>query len=323
MAIAQPPIVPIVGGGPAGMSCALWLKSYGLRPLIVEHSARLGGMQRASPYPNLGLLGAPGKTARENADAFERHIESEAIETLRETAPVRVQTNGDGGFTLELAGADGAIRSVAAPALVIATGTAFRGSEWIGRVAGARALVAAGRILPNPAAAGEPDIDLGAHVLIVGGGDNAFDVAHQIARPGRRVTVALRGAKPRAQPALVERAYRSANAEIRANAEVTALIDGGHGIAVQFDDGSALVADRVVLCLGFTPNTREPWIESLGLKMDGNGYLAVDAGMVTSHRGVFAIGDVSNPRNPCTASALAAGATAARAIHDRLTGAQP
>lgn len=316
-------IVPIVGGGPAGMSCALWLKTYGLRPLIVERQARLGGMQRASPYPNLGLLGAPGKTARENADAFERHIEIEAIETLRETAPVGVREQDGGGFTLELAGADGGARSVAAPALVIATGTAFRGSEWIGRVAGARALVADGRILPNPAAAGEPGIDLGSQVLIVGGGDNAFDVAHQIARPGRRVTVAMRAAKPRAQPVLVERAHRAANAEIRTDAAVTALIDGGHGVAVQFADGSALVADRIVLCLGFAPNTGEPWIESLGLTTDGHGYIAVGADMETSRRGVFAIGDVSNPRNPCTATALAAGAAAARAIHNRLTGIQP
>ena len=30
------PIVPIVGGGPAGMSCALWLNNYGLHPVIVE-----------------------------------------------------------------------------------------------------------------------------------------------------------------------------------------------------------------------------------------------------------------------------------------------
>ncbi len=67
-------IVPIIGGGPAGMSCALWLVNYGFAPVIIERSTALGGMAHASPYPNEWLLGRPGETARENAEAFARHI---------------------------------------------------------------------------------------------------------------------------------------------------------------------------------------------------------------------------------------------------------
>lgn len=314
-----PSIVPIVGGGPAGMSCALWLKNYGFRPLIIERKAMLGGMQRASPYPNHWLLGWPGQTARQNAEAFVRHIEAEAVECWREAAPRRVRTLPGGGFGLAIACADGAVRTAEARALVIATGTEFRCDEWLDRVHGARALAAQGRILPNPAAAGEPGIDLGARVLIIGGGDNAFDVAHQIARPGRRLTIAMRAAKPRAQPVLVERARAMADTEIKAGATVTALTDGAQGIAVRFSDGSLLAADRIVLCLGFAPNTREPWIESLNLSLDRDGYIAVDTNMESSRQGVFAVGDVSNPRNPCTVTALASGAAAARAIFNRLT----
>ncbi|MFM8314948.1 MAG: NAD(P)-binding protein, partial [Deltaproteobacteria bacterium] len=47
----------IVGGGPAGCSCALWLKHLGLKPLLIERSHRLGGLQNDSPYPNIWILG--------------------------------------------------------------------------------------------------------------------------------------------------------------------------------------------------------------------------------------------------------------------------
>src|SRR5262249_56578772 len=54
------PIVPIIGGGPAGMSCALWLHNYGMHPVIIEKEGALGGMAQLSPYPNEWLLGQRG-----------------------------------------------------------------------------------------------------------------------------------------------------------------------------------------------------------------------------------------------------------------------
>ena len=49
--------VLIIGGGPAGCSCALWLKHLGFNPLIVEIKGRLGGLQNDSPYSNGWILG--------------------------------------------------------------------------------------------------------------------------------------------------------------------------------------------------------------------------------------------------------------------------
>ena len=78
--IAHAPIIPVLGGGPAGMSCALWLSNYGLRPLIIEAQATLGGMAGRDPYPNPWLLGRPGLRGRDNAAEFARHIEAIKIE---------------------------------------------------------------------------------------------------------------------------------------------------------------------------------------------------------------------------------------------------
>src|SRR2546427_11613496 len=88
---SQAPIVPIIGGGPAGMSCALWLHNYGLKPVIIEQADALGGMARLSPYPNAWLLGGRGKSARENAVEFAAHIRELAIETWLGARPQRLR----------------------------------------------------------------------------------------------------------------------------------------------------------------------------------------------------------------------------------------
>ena len=90
LTMSEATIVPIIGGGPAGMSCALWLHNYGLRPVLIEKEAALGGMARLSPYPNEWLLGRAGETARENADAFARHIRRTTVETWLGARPQRV-----------------------------------------------------------------------------------------------------------------------------------------------------------------------------------------------------------------------------------------
>lgn len=304
------------------MSCALWLKNYGLHPVIIERKSQLGGMQRESPYPDFSQLGRRGVTARQNAETFVRHIEMEKIEIVRGAVPERVRRKPDGTFALDIAVTGEAPRALDAFALVIATGTDFRSADWLDGLANARALADAGRILIGPAAAGEPDADLGARVLVVGGGDNAFDVAHHVAETGRHVTIGVRG-ESHVQPVLAERVRHlvaQGRAAVKPNVTVQAVADGPHGIAVQFDDGSTFEADRIVLCLGYVPNTDASWIEQLGVTKDTHGYIVVDGNMETSCPGVFAVGDVSNPHHPCAATALGAGTMAAREILKRSAG---
>lgn len=314
-------IVPIVGGGPAGMSCALWLKNYGLQPIIIEQNSQLGGMQRASPYPDLSQLGRRGVTARQNAEVFVNHIEAEGIEILRDAAPTRVRRAPDSRFALDVI-TGGATRTIVSPALVIATGTDFRSDDWLDSVANSRALVANGRIVIGPAAAGEPGTELGGRVLVVGGGDNAFDVAHHLVQSGRHVTIAVRGT-PHVQPVLAERVHADAaqgRIAVIADVVVKAVADGPNGVVVLFDGGTTLDVDRIVLCLGYVPNSDAAWIGTLGIAKDAGDYIVVDGNMETSCRGVFAIGDVANSHHPCAATAIAAGTMAAREILKRAAG---
>lgn len=319
---SQAPIVPILGGGPAGMSCALWLSNYGLRPLIVEPEAALGGMARRDPYPNPWLLGWPGMRGREDAVEFARHIEAIKIECWFGARPQRARRLADGQFALDIAfSSQRPTRAVTCTAMVIATGTEFRGAEWLDAVENAHHLARRGRVHLGPAWSGEPGVDLGSRIAVIGGGDNAFDVGRMLAEQGITTSIIVRGQSPRAQPSLVERfrAFEpSGLAEVLTERTVRALEEIGANVRLHLDDRSTRDVDHVVLLLGYRPNTHESWLADLALKQDRAGYLIVDDNMETSRRGVFAVGDVADPVHPCIATAIATGTMAAREIQKRL-----
>jgi thioredoxin reductase (NADPH) len=318
--MSQPAIVPVIGGGPAGMSCALWLHNYGLRPIIIEKERVLGGLAQRSPFPDEGLLGRPGESARENAGAFAGHIRLLKIETWLGAAPARVRLAA-GELALEVQDAEGSTVSLVSRALVIATGTRFAGEEWLDRVRDARAWGHRGRVHVGAPWAGEAGNDLGSHVAVIGGGDNAFDVSRMLIEKGVRATIVMRAKTPRAQPIMIKRLRKheiSGMARVIAGRTVEALTERSGRVAVCLDDGSELAVDHVLLLFGYSPNSHESWIADLALAHDDRGYVSVDQNMETSCRGVFAIGDVANPRHPCIPTAVGNATKAAREIGRRL-----
>ena len=77
----------------------------------------------------------------------------------------------------------------------------------------------------------------------------------------------------------------------KANVNVHCLDGVGTEAGVLLSDGRLLPADSVIAATGACAPR---WIESSGLKLDANGYVAVDAyNCSTSHANVFAAGDVS------------------------------
>ncbi|MBE9547204.1 MAG: FAD-dependent oxidoreductase, partial [Proteobacteria bacterium] len=53
--------------------------------------------------------------------------------------------------------------------------------------------------------------------------------------------------------------------------------------------------DRVLVCIGRSPNTADIGLEKLGVKMDDNGWIIADERMETGVPSVYAIGDVLGP----------------------------
>lgn len=112
----------IIGGGPAGCQCALWLKMLGSDPLLLEQTNHLGGLQNESPYKNNWVIGMLNTTGRELAVHMQQHIKSLDIPVMFSAKLDRFVVDKN-GFTVWVND-----QEIQAATLVIATGVKQRGA---------------------------------------------------------------------------------------------------------------------------------------------------------------------------------------------------
>lgn len=161
--------VAIVGGGPAGLSCAYFLARRGFRPVIFEAEQRPGGMLvQAIPAYRL---------PRETVAREIRMIEQLGVEIRTNSALGRDFSLDD----LQSDGYEAVFLAVGAPGSVAMD---VPGEE-------ARGVVAAGDFLKQYNIRGS--VPVGKQVVVVGGGNAAIDAARTAVRLGpEKVTVVYR-----------------------------------------------------------------------------------------------------------------------------------
>ena len=120
----------IVGGGPAGASCALWLARLGLSPLLVEASERLGGLGNDNPFADDWIAVLPGVTGQQVAANIDASVRAAGVPLRLSTDHGR--TSCKGGIEATLAG-PGRNHARARPHLVIASGVRARACLTIRR----------------------------------------------------------------------------------------------------------------------------------------------------------------------------------------------
>lgn len=311
--------VLILGGGPAGLSAALWLRNLGLEPLVVEAGDRLGGLQNLNFLANDWVLGQRDQTGPELAARFVAHAAERGITLLRERRLAAVEGR-QGAFRARLRQLGGAEQEIACAAILVATGTRFRAEEVLAEVAGIGG-IPPDRIAYGPWAFADLERLAGARVLVVGGGDNAFENARLLLGRGAQVTLAVRS-RLRAQQALIEAVTGGARFRLLRPASLLSLTEGPEGLAAGIDTAGgpqAVTVDRLHVLAGYEPNSRfiaESFAPQLAaaMAMDEAGYLRTDAAGRCGAVGVYAAGDVCNPRFPSVVSAIAQGALAAKTI---------
>jgi pyruvate/2-oxoglutarate dehydrogenase complex dihydrolipoamide dehydrogenase (E3) component len=135
------------------------------------------------------------------------------------------------------------------------------------------------------------------HLVIVGGGPIGMEMAQAHRRLGSRVTV-LEGMRAMAKDdpelaAVVLGQIREEGIDIREGAMVE-KVGGSAGaitVTIKTDQGTDTVeGTHLLLAVGRKPNISELGLDAAGIKSERSG-ITVDAGLVTSNRKVFAIGD--------------------------------
>lgn len=155
-------------------------------------------------------------------------------------------------------------------------------------------------------------------VVIVGGGYIAVEFATIFHGLGAQVTqlyrgdLFLRGFDADVRKVLADE-MRKRGVDLRFHADVTHLDKTPEGIRATLTNGATLDADVILYATGRTPKTAGLGLERIGVELDGEGAVRVDAYSRTSLPHVYAVGDVTNRLN-LTPMAIAEGQAVAETL---------
>jgi len=314
-AAAHLPIL-VVGAGPAGLSCALWLHNLGLRVWLIDSSTRMGGLQNLNTLANDWVLGHIGQTGPQLAAQFARHVAALPVRTSLGVSHFEAWRSGSHWTVRVHSEEDTAQTSCAA--VVLATGTRVRGRESLRDVSGVEAVEQ--HLRYGPAAfEGVADAARG-RTLIVGGGDNAVENARMLVEQGGEVLVLARSSF-RAQAGLFAVLQGHPRVRCLSPARLLALLPQAHGFRAEFSGPQgveSIQAERLHVLTGYEPNSDfsanfaiDIWQR---LQHDAQAYLHVDACGRCGPEWMYAAGDLCNPAFPSVVSAIAQGASVAKII---------
>lgn len=280
----------IVGGGPAGVSCAVWLARLGLSPMLIEAGERLGGLTAANPFADDWTAVLPGATGQQVAANLAQSARAAGVPVALRSPVVQARVE-ENLYILDLTESRAA---VCGRSLVIASGVQARNlpgyapqARWPG-------------VLVGPGSAIVAQDYTGLSVAVLGGGDNAFENFVYVRGRGAK-TVHLYSRTVRAQSQWVARAGDA----------------GVHRGDYDVDPAARTVNGRrydlILVFYGWEPQAA--FVDGLELARDERGYIRTDTATAqTSLPGVYAIGEVANRMHPCVVTAMADGVVAAKAI---------
>lgn len=287
----------VVGGGPAGLTAAIYARRAGKTAVVLEKNA-FGGQIAWSPkvenYPGIDSI-----SGLELADRLVGHALAQGAQLELEEI-VRVEAAGSEKLLTAASGARFRARAV-----VVATGARPRplGLENEQRLTGAGVSYCA--VCDGAFYAGRP-------AAVVGGGSAALQDALYLCDICSTVTLIHRRSEFRGEAALADALRARPNARLVLGATVTALLGGTEltGLRVRRADGTEYeeAVDGLFIAVGHDPETA--LLRGLA-PLDENGLALLDEGCACTVPGVFAAGDLRRKDVYQLTTASADGAVAA------------
>jgi thioredoxin reductase (NADPH) len=317
----------IAGGGPAGLTAALYAAREGMDTLVVERAAPGGQAATTERLENIpgfadGIEGAMfGKQLSRQALKF-------GVEMLEAQEAARIFSH-DNYHCLETAGRS----TYSASALLIATGSRYRRLE----VPGEESFIGAG---VHFCATCDGPFYKGQRVTVVGGGNSAAEESLFLLKFVEQVKLLVRGKELKASEIIREKVRRHPQIDLHFETEVVQF-NGSKGkltgLIIKNKGTGALEeiqTPAVFIFIGQMPNTS--FLKGSNILLDRWGYTVTGHNLIhlsgrplgyekrepefleTSVPGIFAAGDVRGGSTKQVASAAGEGATAALLIREYL-----
>jgi thioredoxin reductase (NADPH) len=273
--------VIIIGGGPAGLTAALYAARAAAEPLVLIGEA-VGGQAATTHeienYPGFpeGVGGAAlAQQMQAHAERFGAKVQFELVTGVNfQTHPFEVHTR---------------TQDYIAQTVIITTGSSPR---KLG-VPGEREYVGHGVSYCGTC---DGYFFKDKEVVVVGGGNSAIDESLFLTRLVSGIKLIHRRDRLRADPILQERALAEPKIEFVWDTVVEEIMGDGEADAVRVrnvktGEVSTIETGGVFIYIGHTPNTE---VFRGQLELDETGYIVTDRRQRTSVPGVFAAGDVQD-----------------------------
>ncbi|HQU82011.1 MAG TPA: FAD-dependent oxidoreductase [Pyrinomonadaceae bacterium] len=294
--------VVIIGGGPGGLSAALWCDELGLSAVVLEKEKEFGGQLLWTHNAIENHLGTTAENGREMRDlflsqiekrTFIKHLQAEVKEANLEEKRITLQ-NGEEFF---------------GEFIIIATGVSRRKLNVKGEdFFRGKGIIESGKKNAEKVK--------NKKVLIVGGGDAALENALILSEKAEKVYLAHRRNEFRGRQEFIGKVQENKRVEILLETELVE-INGEENIESVIiknkKDGKnqEIKVEFVLPRIGVQPNTE---LFRGQIKLQKNGYIETDSHCRTNIQGIYAVGDVANPISPTISTAVGMGATAAKEI---------
>lgn len=300
--------VIVLGGGPAGLTAAMYASRARLSTVLVEKAYPGGQLMMCENIENYpGFVGGPGmdlsNVIREQAEKFGMETVLTEVQHADLLGPEKVLSTTDGK---EIRGKTVILSLGARPRRLGVPGEA----EFLGRGVSYCAVC-------------DGAFFQGKRLAVIGGGDTAVEDSVFLTRYASSIHIIHRRDRLRAQRIIQERALANPVIRVTWNS-VVKQISGKDGVEhlllenVATGETVELPVDGVFILIGLDPNTQ---MLQGQITLDDLGYIITDENMHTNIPGVFAAGDVRHKMLRQIVTACADGAIAATAAEKYIEGA--
>jgi thioredoxin reductase (NADPH) len=297
----------VVGGGPAGLTAALYMAREGIDTLVIE-KAGLGGQagitEKLDNFPGFdeGIPGAEfaarlGRQARRFG--VEILLAQEVVSITKDGPYLRTTTSDNVTYTSK--------------AVLLTTGARYRRLN----VPGESELIG---VNIHFCATCDGAFYKGKKVLVIGGGNSGFEEGLFLTRFASQVDIVEFGPQARASKIIQEKVAEKANMQVTLNHAVKEFRGQGHLESVLVEDRASgelkeWQYDGVFVFIGLSPNSD---LVKDKAQLDPYGFIITDARLMSSIPGLFVAGDTRAGSTKQAASAAGEGATAALMIRQYL-----